>query len=159
MEHYTFEIDGRHVGYLEVNNDGEVHYSRAVIRNGDTTSDNPFWIRYDSDRILAYRHGESDWIDLDGPSLYPSAALPLVASRLADGESVTFQLLIEDTGASGATVELHRAGNQVDEIVDGEPWRHVVLDGDRIIEFGWGAGAVSRLVGSRAEAVAGTGLD
>lgn len=160
-QYYTFEIDGAKVGYFVITHVGNEMRSNAVMEIGGERYENPFGIRYgDGDTIEAYRFGDGDWIAFEGfeADVYPSSALDSVIKGLADGHERTYRMLIEGTGeVKEAVITVKRDGDTITEHhADGTIGRHVVLDGDVAVEYGWGGTAKSVRVDSLKEAKAGT---
>ncbi|MFO7544114.1 MAG: hypothetical protein R6W77_01310 [Trueperaceae bacterium] len=87
---------------------------------------------------------------------YPSAALPVLARRMQDGDEFSYLQIDEGLGRVVALATLRRKGDTVVETVDDEPRRRVVIVGGRVVAYGWGGSALSRRVPSRADAVRGT---
>ena len=158
MDYFSFEIGDQKVGYYEEEDDGSVFYCNALMEMEGEKYENPFWVKYEGTRILAYKFGDGDFIDLDQPAgVYPSAALNILVRGMADGETRTFTSFNEGKGEVVGQGTVTRSGERIEETLDDKPWRYVVLnDAGNIVEYGWGGNALSRKVGSLAEAKADT---
>ena len=160
MDYYSFEIDGKKCGYFQIENKGGIIASNAFIEMDNEKFENPFWVKYVGEKIIEYKFGDSEkWESLESfpANTYPSSALELLVGRLKDGESLTYDMLSEGDKKVKKDVKLIRKGAQVDEIIEGKIKRYVVLgDKGKIIEYGWGGTAKSKLVSNREEAVQDT---
>ena len=158
VRYYTFEIDGKHVGFYEESDVGGELLMNARMEIDGEAYENPFGIRHVDGRVTTWRVGDSDWRDFnEAEGVYPGSALPLLAPRALENGSFTYTPFHEGRGEvdQPATLE-HRGDGVVVEIIDGEPGRRVVFEGDTIVEYGWGGTARSVLCDSREDAVRGT---
>lgn len=142
--YYSFAIGGIGVGWFEIADDGEEIRMCATFEMGGERYDNPFALRYDGDRVLAWRAGGDDWTDNPEPErLYPSCAYPLLVPLVV--EALRYDQVVEGSGEIVAGVVLQRAGDQVTESKLGVPARRFWFDhAGTIVRIDWG-GALSEL--------------
>jgi len=157
MRYFNFEIDNQKCGYYEQSDDGAEFYCNAVmVMNGDAF-ENPFWIRYEDRRVTAYRFEDGDYIPFDQPEgVYPTSAFSLLLRLMGDRDELTYTAFHEGRGEIAGEVTLRRNGDRIEEFAGDEPARYAVMNGDEVIEYGWGGAARSVRVNSLEEAKAGT---
>jgi len=157
MNYYTFEIDGEKVGFFEYEDNQGVLYQKASMQIDGQCLEFPFWVKHDGKDILAYKSGDQEFVSLSQEeNAIPSSALLLFVNDLEKSPNRSFELINEGTGELVGTVTFTREGNKIQSLVNGVNDNYFVLAGEKIIEFGWGGGAISRWVSTREEAVAGT---
>ena len=182
---FTFEIGGVRVGFYEEHDERAASEVRVALEGQDVRvlrmsalialegaeHVNRFAVRYAGAEVLAYLDRAGTWVSA-GPSAdpsggtsggthpstdaYPSAALPILARRMQDGDEFSYLQIDESLGRVVAVATLRREGDTVVETVDDEPRRRAVLEGGRVVAYGWGGSALSRRVASRADAVRDT---
>ena len=160
MDYYSFEIDGKKCGYYQTENKNGIISMNAFFEMDKEEFENPFSVKYVGEKIIEYKFGDSEkWETLETfpPNTFPSSAFDLLVGRLKDGQSLIYDKLSEGDKKITKNVKLIRKGGQVVEIIEGKVTRYAVLgDNDKIIEYGWGGTAKSKLVLSRDEAIKDT---
>jgi hypothetical protein len=152
MQYYDFTIDGARVGYFEIEEGPGELYMNARMRLADGVHENPFWLRHVGGRPMHVKARGSEWRDVPAGT-FPTCAYPLV---LRAGLR-SYRAFVETTGALEDRVLRSEDGREVEYAGD-VAVRSFVVHGDEIVYIGWGGTSESRLVGSRAEAVKGTGF-
>jgi hypothetical protein len=160
MDYYTFEIDGKNCGYYTADDAEGVFSSNAYIEMQGEKFENPFWIKHNGLVITHFRFGDNvEWIPISKypEGTFPSSALDLLIKRTKDGAVFKYDQLNEGSGKITKDVQLIRNGNRIEEMINGKVHRYVVIDkNEKIIEYGWGGTAVSKLTTGRDEAIKGT---
>ena len=153
--YYTFTLDGRHIGYYLIEESADRIYENAIFRVDGERIENPFALKLDGGRIVAYRRGEGEWQPMpDEARLYPGSAYPLLVPHV-EGEFHFTELNEADGARRPAT--LRREGDVVTESVAGRVTRRFWLAEGEIVRIDWG-GALSELCPSLAEARGDSGL-
>ncbi len=154
MNYYTFEIDGSKVGYFEYEDKDGILYQKACMSINGEHHESPFWVKHRGTTVHAYKSGCGEYIDLPSESeAVPSSALMLFLASLPDSG---ISVINEGSGEIAGEANFVCVGEKIQVVVNGEPDNYFILDGTRIVEFGWGGTAVSRYVPTREAAVAGT---
>jgi hypothetical protein len=153
VDYYDFTVDGARVGYFEVEERPGELYLNARLSLGGVPHENPFWLRHARGIPTQVKVRDSGWRDVP-VGTFPTSAYPLVIrSGLA-----RYRAFVEGTGAIEER-EMRSEAGLIKEHVGETVVRSFGLDGSRITYVCWGGTAESRLVGSRAEAVAGTAFE
>jgi hypothetical protein len=157
MDYFTFEIDGKKVGYYEEEHKNGVIYSNALFVMEGQQYENTFRIKHQDGKISAYKLGDEAWIDFRQPAdVYPTSAIILVLAQMQGKDTFTYTQFHEGDGKPTGKAIMTRNGNRIVETVDGKARRHVVLVDGKVVEYGWGGTAISKRVTSLAEAKAGS---
>ncbi|SHI55291.1 hypothetical protein SAMN02745181_0372 [Rubritalea squalenifaciens DSM 18772] len=157
MNYYSFEIDGVKVGYFEYEDRDGILYQRACLAVNGERQEFPFWVKYLGTTISAYKSGNGDYVSLPGDSeAVPSSALMLFLDKICTGDDLRLPVINEGSGEISGEASFIREGDKIQVLLDGKPDKHFILQGGRIVEFGWGGQAVSRLMPSKEAAVTGT---
>jgi hypothetical protein len=61
MDYFTFEMDGRPIGYYREHDADGVLFAKASFMIDDLLQEKAFWVRYQHVRVLAYRFGSGEW--------------------------------------------------------------------------------------------------
>ena len=121
MDYFTFEIDGKKVGYYEEHDDGSVLYMNAYLELDGETFENAFWVRYHGTRVLEYKFADRDFVQFQQPDdVYPTSAFALVIRKLGEGDELTYRKFHEGRGEVMGAVQVKRNGNTVTEFVAGK---------------------------------------
>ena len=154
MNYYTFEIDNSKVGYFEYEDKDGILYQKACMTIDGEMREFPFWVKHQGRVVHAYKSGSSEYVELPPESdAVPSSALMLFLDDLPE---TSIPVINEGSGEITGEARFVRMGEKIQVMVNGEPDNYFIMDGSRIVEFGWGGTAVSRYVSTREAAVAGT---
>jgi hypothetical protein len=157
---YDFTLNDQNRGYSYLRFDEKHLYSftRFLVED-DEIYTNIFSLRLDGERVLACRHGDAEWADLNGQpdDHYPTCAYPLLLSRVTSTGYTYVQVSCDDGEVIGEAL-LSRAGDDIVETVDGKVHRRFTMRDGVPIRIDWG-GAVSHLCATADEAAAGSGLE
>lgn len=157
MHYYTFEIDGKKVGYYEEKDDKGVFYSNARMEIGGEVMENPFWIKHENGQVLAYKFGESDFIEFKQESnVFPSSSIPLLLASLKSGEVFTYRSFHEGAGKVEGAATLTKTENKIEEMVNGSLTRYFIMENGKVLTYCWGGTAFSHKVSTKEEALIGT---
>ncbi len=153
---HDFRFGDRNAGYFEIRDDGSEIFMNAVFEMKGERYENPFGVRYEHDRVLAFRMGDGDWVDFATypANHYPTSAYPLLLRRLQD--RLEYQAVEEGTGDVLGKTLLERVGDTVTETRNGKVVRKYVLRDGKPVEIEWGGGAVSHIAESYEDAVKGS---
>ncbi len=160
MDYYSFEIAGNKVGYYEQSNEHGILYSNARFSMGGEAMENPFWIKHAQGKVIAYaiEDGAYQAFNQDA-DVYPSSAINLLLTELADGATKTYRQFNEGAAAIKGTAVLTRNGNKIEEHVDGKLTRYFILADGEVVTYCWGAGVFSHKVASKELAIQGSLLE
>lgn len=157
MEYYTFEIDGEKVGYYEESDDGSTFYCNAIMEMDGQQFENPFCVKYEGDQVVAYKFDDVGYIDFDQEQgVYPTSALNILVKKMHGKDKLEYVRYHESREEVIGPAKLVREGSRITEIIDGKAGRYLVLDDDKVVEYGWGGTAKSKIVNSLEEAKRGT---
>jgi len=159
-------------GFYYLSQKEDFLYSHTEFSTPDGPYQNIFQIKFEQDRVLAYKHNESAWVDV-AVGQYPTSAYPLVLAK-ATTDGFSYVAISEDTGEVLGDAVLKQSGDDIIETVNDNVIRRfsfTIIDTD--IDTGnrqgsseldyvatkidWG-GAVSFLCNDEIEAVKGTSL-
>ena len=155
---YDFAFADKNAGYFEIRQDKGMIYQNAKFQMGEVTYENPFSLKIEGNRVLAYKMGDGDWVDFTGypEDNYPESAYPLLLPRVKE-ELSYFAVSEKDGTIMGRTV-LKRTEDLIEETRDGKIVRTFRMKNGVPIEINWG-GPVSHLKESLREAVSGSPID
>lgn len=156
MQYYTFELGGENVGYFEISQAADAIVQKAQFRMGDDEIINIFYLKLSAGQVTAFKYqDEGEWIDMEQyeDDWLPTSAYPLVIERA--NPTYTYQSIYEGTGEHLAEVVVTRDGDCITETENGNVSRRFWLSNGLVTKIDWG-GPISRLVGSKEEAVAGS---
>ena len=153
QEFYDFRFGDQNAGYFEISDDGSTICMKAVFQMEGERYENPFRVRYERERVLAFKTGDGDWVEMGRypADHFPTSAFPLLLRRLQD--KLEYQAIEEGTGNVLGKTVLERVEDTVTETRDGKVVRRFVLRDEKPIEIEWGGGAVSHIAESYKDAV------
>lgn len=153
VQYYNFTIDGKPVGYFEIDERPDEISMNARMVIGSKRQENPFTVRLKGGQPTLVRLGEAEWQPVpDGT--YPTCAYSIV---LRSGLP-RYRAFIEGTGEI-ENREIRSEGGLLVEHANGKVARKFQMQAGRIMYICWGETAESRLVGSKSEAVRGTAFE
>ena len=154
---YNFIVGGHNRGYSYLRQSPAQLYSvtRFLDENNEPFT-SVFRVRLDSDKVLACKHGDRNWLDLSAypPDHLPSCAYPLLLPRVTD-EALTYVQISADDGSTIGLTELRAEHSEIVETQGGSTHRRFSMAGPVPVRIDWG-GAISHLCNSAEESVAGT---
>ena len=106
--------------------------------------ENVFELKYDGDRVTAFRAGKSEWHSMTayGTDHYPSSAYPLLLAKAQP--RFVYTSINEGTGEVEGETVLERAGDTITESRDGKTVRVFRMADGIPVEIDWG-GPISTL--------------
>jgi hypothetical protein len=153
---YDFKIGGENRGFCEVRDDGHEIYMRAVFEMDGSVYNNEFGVRYQRERVVAFRYGAGSWRSFEfPPDHYPSAAYPILLRRLF--QELTYVAVDDETGRIRGTTRLLRKRDTVVEKRRGKTERVFTMRAGKVVRVDWG-GPISDVRSSLEAAVAGSPL-
>lgn len=150
VQHYTFTIDGKRVGYFEIAENADGIFMNAYIAVGGERQANAFSLRLHNGQPAKVKMDDGPWQAVP-EGTWPTSGYPLIVRA---GLS-RYRAFVEGNGKIEERT-VHAEDGLLVEYADGNIIRKFALDGDRIVYICWGGTAESRLVASRADAVRGT---
>lgn len=152
-------------GFYYLSHTEHLLYSHTEFNIPDGIYQNIFQVKLQEDQVLAYKHNDGGWVNVESGQ-YPTSAYPLLLPKLTTG-SFRYTAISEDSGDLLGRVKLERIGNDIIETLDdqtgetGKIMRRFVMSPDKSddvpISIDWG-GATSFLCKDADEAVKGTNL-
>ncbi len=153
MEYFSFEIDGKKVGYYVQQDLNGTFFCNAWMEMGGERFENPFWVRHQDGKILAYKFGDGEYIDFKyAEGVYPTSAFYLLVIWMGEKQEFRYKVLNEGQGKITGEALLKREGMRVQEFIGDQPGRYLILKQGKVQEFGWGGSATSIRVASEEEA-------
>jgi len=157
VHYYTFEIEGKKVGYYEEKDEDGVLYCNARMEMNGEKFENPFWIKHDMGNISAYKLGDGDYIEFkEKEGVFPSSAISLILSKVKPGTMLTYQIFNEGEGKVTGTATLEMTGNKIEEKMNGKLKRYFIMENGKVKTYCWGGTALSHKVLNKEEATKGT---
>ena len=151
MDYFTFEIDGKKCGYYEESDEGGVLYANATMEMQGEKFSNPFWVKYEGDKVLAYKFADGEYIDFkEAENVYPSSATRLLLRKMNEQKKdiLAYTFFNEGEGKAGAKITLKRNGKRIEEYTGDKIGRYFVFADDKIVEYCWSGSAKSKRVAS-----------
>lgn len=150
LQYYTFTLDGKPMGYFEIDERRAEIYMNARICIDGERQENPFTVRVAGGQPTHVRLGDTEWKPVPGGT-YPTCAYLLV---LRSGLP-RYRAFIEGTGEIEDR-EIRSEDGLLVEYANGAFVRRFRMQGELVDYICWGGTAESQLVGSRSAAVRGT---
>ncbi len=150
MRYYDFSIDGRRVGYVEVEETLDQIYMNARMVLEGERHENPFWIRILAGRPTEVRRGEREW------QAVPVGTYPTSAYLLVLRAGLSKYRAFDEGSAMVEDREMRNEDDLLVEYVGTKVCRAFRIEDGDVVYISWGGAAESRLCASRTEAVRGT---
>jgi len=153
MRYFDFTIDGKRVGYYEIDERPGLLYANARLLVEGEVREHPFWVRHVDERPTEVRVGAASWQPVPADA-YPTSAYPFVVRRGLE----RYRALVEGTLELDER-ELRSEDGLIVERSGGRVTRAFDVRAGVIVRIDWGGGAESRLVASFEEATRGTAFE
>ena len=153
--YYDFRINQKNLGYFEIRFQKDQIYQNVKFHDAAEVYENPFYLKLEAGKIVAFKKGDRDWIPLEkyGANYFPSSAYPLLLGQVSD--RFEYFQINEESGEAEGRVVLEKSGSIINEFRERKLIRSFVMENDFPVEINWG-GAVSKIKKSFAEAIAGS---
>jgi len=157
---YNFTHDGRNRGYSYLFWDESklLSFTRFKLSNNGLFT-NVFELKLANSKILACKHGQLDWINLDylPATHYPACAYPLYLP-LVRNSLFKYVQISEDDGSVVGNIVLRPKQDEIVEYQAGKFKRSFTMNEETPVKINWG-GAVSYLCSNASESVKNSGVE
>ena len=154
--YYTFELGDQNVGYFEITEEPNTIYQKAQFRMGDDEILNIFHLKLDDGNLTAFKYqDDGEWVEMSqyDDDCFPGSAYPLLIEKA--NPTFRYQAIYEGSAEITGEMIATRDEGHVIETENGETRRQFWVSDGQVTQIDWG-GPISRLVGSKEEAVAGS---
>ena len=112
---YDFRINEKNLGYFEIRFEKNQIYQNVKFQDGDEVYENPFYLKLDSGKLVAFKKADRDWVPTQryGENHFPSSAYPILLAQVT--QRLEYFQINEASEEVEGIVILERTGTVINE--------------------------------------------